>query len=296
MQSMTGFGRSEGVIGPTQYTVEVRSVNHRYLDMRFRLPAALAAFENTFAEILRAKIARGSLDISIRSRAVTTDKGVEGNTRFVVDMRAATSLVDACHALHAKFKTAATPSLEFFQASGKVFVAVEESQESAPLPTELRDLVTQALDALVKARNREGAQTQTSLQSTVASLKTLSAQWTQAAAGHPEKIRERLTKKIQQWNLGGTADPQRLELEVAFFADRSDISEEIQRFEAHLDEFSQLLSGNGPVGRKLDFLTQELHRETNTVASKADDLSLSRLAVEAKTAIEKLREQVQNVE
>jgi uncharacterized protein (TIGR00255 family) len=296
LQSMTGFGRSEGIIGSHQYTVEVRSVNHRYLDMRFRLPPALASFENTFAEMLRAKIARGSLDVSIRSRAVTSGKGVEGTTRFVVDNRAAQSLIEACATLHAQYKTPLLPSLELLHATGKVFLSVEDGQEAAPLAPELRELVNQALTTLVAERRREGAQTQTSLQATVASLKSLANQWTQSAAQHPAKIREKLTKKIQQWNLGGTADPQRLELEVAFYADRSDIAEEIQRFEAHLEEFTKLLTASGPVGRKLDFLTQELHRETNTVASKADDLSLSRLAVEAKTAIEKLREQVQNVE
>jgi uncharacterized protein (TIGR00255 family) len=296
VQSMTGFGRSEGVIGSSQFTVEVRSVNHRYLDLRFRLPAALAAFENTFAEFVRSKIQRGSLDISIRQRAVTSEKGVEGNTRFIVDTRAAASLVEACQALNAQFKTPAVPSLELLHATGKVFLAVEDSAEAAPLSPELRALVAHALTALVTERTREGAQTQATLAATVACLQTLAGQWKTAAAAHPEKIRERLEKKIAQWNLGGTADPQRLELEVAFFADRADIAEEIQRFEAHLDEFSKLVAGKGPVGRKLDFLTQELHRETNTVASKADDLSLSRLAVEAKTSIEKLREQVQNVE
>lgn len=296
MQSMTGFGRSEQVIGAYQYSVEVRSVNHRYLDLRFRLPPALQAHESTFAEAVRACVQRGSIDVSIRQKIVAQEKAVEGGTRFVVDQRAAASYLEACQWLHQKYQLSAVPSLEAIQSTGKVILAVEDSLESAPLPPELRGLVDAALAALVGERRREGAQTQASLKQTVEALKALAGQWKTLADGHPEKIRERLTKKIQQWNLGGTADPQRLELEIAFFADRADISEEIQRFEAHLEEFSKLLSLKVPVGRKLDFLTQELHRETNTVASKADDLSLSRLAVEAKTAIEKLREQVQNVE
>ncbi|MBY0369615.1 DUF1732 domain-containing protein, partial [bacterium] len=116
------------------------------------------------------------------------------------------------------------------------------------------------------------------------------------AADHPNRIREKLTKRIKEWALTPPVDASRLEWEVAFFADRSDISEEIQRFEAHLEEFSRLVAASAPAGRKLDFLTQELHREANTIASKADDQAISRAAVEAKAGIEKLREQVQNVE
>jgi uncharacterized protein (TIGR00255 family) len=172
---------------------------------------------------------------------------------------------------------------------------VEDAQDTGPFPPELKALTEQALAALVADREREGAQTRAHLLQTVQSLQDLAKQWRAAAAGHPDKIREKLTKRIAQWALQ-PADAGRLETEVAFFADRSDITEEIQRFDAHLEEFAKLVGSGLPAGRKLDFLTQELHRETNTVASKADDLTLSRLAVEAKTAIEKLREQVQNVE
>lgn len=296
MQSMTGFARSERAIGSALVSIEIKSVNHRYLDLRFRLPNAWQNFESALGEQVRAKIQRGSVDISIRQKLTGAPSPTDGATRFVVDEKAAASLIEACQTLHRKFHTPAIPSLEFLAATGKVFLAAEEGADSATLGPELRALFQEALEVLVKERGREGEQTRKTLALTLEQLKAMATQWLVLADGQPDRIRERLQKRIEQWKLEGTVDTQRLEAEVAFYADRADISEEIQRFSAHVEEFSKLLSGKLPVGRKLDFLTQELHREANTIASKADDLGISRLAVEAKTAIEKLREQVQNVE
>lgn len=296
MQSMTGFGRAEQVVGSTQYTVELRSVNHRYLDIRFRLPPTLQMFESVFTECVRARLQRGSLDVSIRQRLAAPSGALESSTRFVVDEKAAQSFVAACKILHEKHGTPAIPSIETMQATGKIFLSLEETQEATTLPPAIRAVFEKAVDALVVERKREGEKTCETLVETTASLKALVDQARALSGAHPSKIREKLEKRIEQWALSGNLDAARLATEVAFYAERADIAEEIQRFEAHLEEFSKLLKQPQPVGRKLDFLTQELHRETNTIASKADDLGLSRLAVEAKTAIEKLREQVQNVE
>ncbi len=295
MVSMTGFGRGELLIDGYQYTVEIKSVNHRYLDLRFKLPLSLQAYESVFAETIRTQIQRGSVDVSIRQKLASTGKTFDGSTRFLIDQKAAASFFEAAHWLQTQH-TLAAPSLDAVLATGKILLPVEETAETPTLPPALRALVEQTVSKLVAERKREGEQTRLSLQATVKSLGALSEQWKTNAEVQHAKIRERLQKRLQQWNLSSSVDAQRLELEVAFLADRSDISEEIQRFEAHLQEFSKLTQAKEPVGRKLDFLTQELHRETNTIASKADDLGLSRLAVEAKTAIEKLREQVQNVE
>ncbi len=296
MQSMTGFARRERAIGSTQVSIEIKSVNHRYLDLRFRLPNQWQNFESALGEQVRAKLQRGSVDISVRQKLTGQPAPAEGGTRFFVDEKAAASLIEACRYLHQKFQTPPVPTLEFLAATGKVFLATEEGSESTPLGPELRALFNEALDLLIKEREREGEQTRKTLAQTLGLLSGMATQWTGLATAHPDRIRERLQKRIEQWKLDGSVDTQRIETEVAFYAERADISEEIQRFSAHVEEFSKLLGARQPVGRKLDFLTQELHREANTIASKADDLSISRLAVEAKTAIEKLREQVQNVE
>jgi len=290
MQSMTGFGRAEKAIGPFQYVVEVKSVNHRYLDVRSRLPPQLQPYETVLAEAVRSVLARGSVEISVRQKLTASEKTAEGTTQFVVDEKALKSFKKACKQIDQQV------SLEAILATGKIILPVEETPEASTLAPQVRKVIDEAVKVLVAARQREGAETAKALSATVKSLQSLAKQWSQSAADHPTKIRERLTKKIQQWSLPGQIDAQRLEMEVAFFADRADIAEEIQRFGSHLEEFSRLLSSATPVGRKLDFLTQELHREVNTIASKSDDLGVSRLCVDAKTAIEKLREQVQNVE
>lgn len=296
MQSMTGFARRERAIGSNQISIEIKSVNHRYLDLRFRLPMPWQNLESALAEQVRAKIQRGSVDVSIRQKLTGQPTTTEGGTRFFVDEKAAASLLEACRLLHQKFQTPAVPSLEFLAATGKVFLATDDGGETATLGPELRALFNEALETLVQERAREGEQTRKALAQTLELLQTTATQWEALADAQPGRIRERLQKRIDQWQLDGTVDAQRIEAEVAFYAERSDISEELQRFAAHVEEFSKLLGAKHPVGRKLDFLTQELHREANTIASKADDLGISRLAVEAKTAIEKLREQVQNVE
>lgn len=296
MQSMTGFARAEKVLDGYQYTVEMKSVNHRYLDLRCRLPGPLQMYENAFTELVRSHIQRGSVELSIRQRLANDAKTLEGTTRFMVDERAAKSFESALAWIGQEFKVPALATAELMLSTGKIVLAVDEVAESKSPLAAIKKLCEEVLAALIVERKREGAETQKNLQETVQTLQTLCQEVKALAAGHPEKIRERLQKRIAQWTLTPPVDASRLETEIAFFADRADISEEIQRFEAHLAEFFKLLKIAQPVGRKLDFLTQELHRETNTIASKADDLGISRLAVEAKTAIEKLREQVQNVE
>ncbi len=296
MQSMTGFAREEKIIDGHQLTIETKSVNHRYLDLRFRLPSGLQMHENALAELVRKKISRGSIDISIRQRIASEAMTFEGNTRFIVDEAAAKSFANALALLTQKFQVPAAPTAELLLSTGKIVVPVEQSQENKLGFGAIRELFEQVLDTLVQERNREGSETRKSLKATLSQLLSIGQEVKTLAADHPQRIRERLQKRIAQWALESHLDTARLEVEVAYFADRADISEEIQRFEAHLAEFSKLLDLPQPQGRKLDFLTQELHRETNTIASKADDLKISRIAVEAKTAIEKLREQVQNVE
>jgi uncharacterized protein (TIGR00255 family) len=296
MQSMTGFARVEKTVEGTHYTIEIKSVNHRYLDLRFRLPSAWQVHESTFAEWVRSHLQRGSVDFSLRQKIAPEAKALEGTTRFIVDDRAAQSLSEALSQLNKAYKIPLPPSADLLLATGKVILAVEEAAETKPAVGFLQELCNDALRLLVQERKREGQQTRQTLEQITAGLRALFQEIRALAKGHPETIRQKLTKRVGQWNLSAPIDATRLETEIAFFADRADIEEEIQRFEAHLEEFSKLLALSQPIGRKLDFLTQELHRETNTIASKAGDLGISRLAVEAKTAIEKLREQVQNVE
>ncbi len=206
------------------------------------------------------------------------------------------SLIEGCDWLHHKYKTEKIPPLQVLAMTGKVFLPVEDGEAQASLLPELKTLVESALDDLKNMRELEGARLKTLLEEGVAELTKHAGLLTALAPEHPKKIREKLTQRISQWGTPPQAESQRLEWEIAFYADRADITEEIDRLKSHAKEFANLLQGNKGVGRKLDFLTQELHREVNTMGSKATLIEITRLTVEAKTLVEKLREQVQNVE
>lgn len=296
MRSMTGFGRAEGLIGNVHYSVEIKSVNHRYLDVRFRAPSSLSLFEIPLTEVLRQYAERGSFEVSVKPKAASNQSVIMGGTHFVVDELAVKSLFEAVGWLNKKYKTPAVPSLEMLAQTNRVFIPMEESVDAASALDELKALVETALKDLQKMREREGSQLKNILSEGAETLLATADELTRLAPEQPKRIQEKLTQRIAQLKLSGSADPQRLEWEIAFFAERSDITEEIDRIRTHAKEFLKLLTGGKAIGRKLDFLTQELHREVNTVGSKATMLEITRLVVSAKTAIEKLREQVQNVE
>jgi uncharacterized protein (TIGR00255 family) len=214
----------------------------------------------------------------------------------VIDEGAAKSLIEACDWLHYKYRTPQITPLEVLAMTNRIFLPVEETADSSALLEGLKDIFERALADLKKTREAEGARLKSILNEGLAELNRLVVQLAKLAPEHPKKIQEKLLQRITQWKMTTPLDAQRLEWEVAFFADRADITEEIDRLRSHAKEFASLLEGDKPVGRKLDFLTQELHREVNTVGSKTSMIEITRLTLEAKSAVEKLREQVQNVE
>lgn len=296
MRSMTGFGRAEGAVGTGHYSVEVKSVNHRYLDVRFRAPSALSLFEIPLTEVLRGFFERGSFELIIKPKAATGQAVVAGGTRFVIDEAAMKSLMEGVNWLHQKYQTDPIPSLEMLSGTNRIFIPVEDTSDTSTTYQQLKGLVETALRDLEKMRVAEGIRLKKILHEGADVLLKTADQLAGLAPDHPARIKEKLNQRISQWKLSGPADSQRLEWEVAFFAERADITEEIDRLRTHAKEFIALLGNDRSVGRKLDFLTQELHREVNTIGSKATLLEITKLSVEAKTAIEKLREQVQNVE
>jgi uncharacterized protein (TIGR00255 family) len=296
MNSMTGFGKAEGTHGGSQFSVEVKSVNHRYLDIRFRLPPVFNVYEVTLAEMIRKRFERGSFELAVKQKPVGSGGTVTGGTRFVVDETAAKSLAEACDKLHQMFGTPKQPTLEMMTMTNRVFVPVEENADTDALFAGLREIVERALGGLGEMRRAEGTRLKQVLASGVADLSALGERIAKLAPEHPKHIAEKLQARIAQWNFTAPADAQRLEHEIAFFADRADITEEIQRLRIHTTEFAKLLDDKKPVGRKLDFLTQELHREVNTMGSKSGLIEITKMTLEGKTLIEKLREQVQNVE
>ena len=292
MRSMTGFGRSEAG-ATTACVVEVKSVNGRFLDVRVRLPPGLAAAEPRVQELVRATVQRGSLDISVRFRTLASI----GTSSTTVDVAAAKELAKRCAELSDALGTPIVPTVDFLWASGRVFLAREEDADPNQMVA-LETAVKEALAAMVRARTEEGARLRTALTEEIDRIDALVKVIGPLAALQPARAKERLDERLARWGseLREKADPQRLELELALFADRSDVSEELVRLDAHLSAYREQLAAGDAVGRRLDFLTQELHREANTLGTKAATAELSTAVVDLKASIERLREQVQNVE
>jgi len=296
MQSMTGFGKGDLKVGSSLISIEIKSVNHRYIDTRFRLPSALSSLELPLLEILRTYFERGSFEINIRQKSQSSQELTGTGTKYFIDDEAAKSIIDGAEKLHLKFGTPKLPSLEMLFQSGRVFVPCESSEAVPEIAEKLKSIFEKVLIDLKSMREQEGSKLKSILTHSIQDLTRGISQLAQFAHKQPQKIKERLEARLAQWNLTPPADPHRLEWEIAMAAEKADITEEIDRLRTHADSFLSLLNQSGAIGRKLDFLTQELHREVNTTAAKSADIEITQLAVTLKTQIEKLREQVQNVE
>ena len=296
IRSMTGFGRAE-VRGDTlAVVVEARSVNHRHLDVALRLPRTLTALEIEARKVIAGRVERGRVDVSV----VATPVAGQSTQRVITDHALAREYAARARALANDLDDvglAGSVTLQWLLERPGV-VRLEDSEPveaSVPWPL-LEAALSRALDELVDRRTAEGARLAQELRNLHAELTaivdTMAARGPAAVTRREERLRERIRTL-----LGGTGiDEARILTEAAVWADKGDITEELTRLRAHLAEWALVLDKGGPVGRPLDFLLQELGREVNTVASKADDLELSQAALAGKGVLEKMREQVQNLE
>ena len=296
IRSMTGFGRAE-VRGDTLVVlVEARSVNHRHLDVALRLPRTLTALEIEARKVIAARMERGRVDVSV----VATPVAGQSTQRVISDHALAREYAARARALANDLDDiglAGSVTLQWLLERPGV-VRLEDSEPleaSVPWPL-LQAALSRALDELVDRRTAEGERLAQELRSLHAELTaivdTMAARAPAAVARREERLRERIRTLLG----GAGVDEARILTEAAVWADKGDITEELTRLRAHLAEWALVLDKGGPVGRPLDFLLQELGREVNTVASKADDLELSQAALAGKGVLEKMREQVQNLE
>ena len=288
IRSMTAFARREAR-GPEGALVwELRSVNHRYLDISARLPEELRVLEPAVRERVAARLRRGKVDCALRfqpeaavAAAVSLDRGQA--ERVAVLARQAAALLGGAAAPASPFELLRWPG-----------VVREEPADLGPVRSRALALLEEALDELEATRAREGARIEALLRERIAAMRPLVAR---ARALRPQVIEAALARWRERLaELGGEPDPGRLEQELAIQAQRLDVAEELDRLEAHLAEVEAALGREEPVGRRLDFLMQELNREANTLAAKSADAETTRIAVELKVLIEQMREQVQNVE
>ena len=293
VRSMTGFGRGEASGDSIAVTVELRSVNHRHLDVAVRLPRSLAALELDVRRLVQSRLERGRVDIAVQ----LTPLAGAATQRVQVDAALAREYVARARALAMELGLEGAPNLAWLlEQPGVVRVEDPEPVEpAAPWPL-LAEALGRALDELVARRTGEGDRLAGALRTLHVELTShvelMAVRAPAATTRREERLRERLRALLAETAI----DQARIVTEAAVWADKSDVTEELARLRAHLAEFTLLLDKDGPVGRPLDFLIQELNREINTVASKADDLEMSQAALAAKGVLEKIREQVQNLE
>lgn len=284
---MTGYAAAAADSPRGRLSLELRSVNSRFLDLQFRIADELRGLEPALRELIVARVARGKLDCRVYlNDADAFAAGERLNARALERLKAL-----AAEAGRAFPEAAPLRVADVLRWPGVVAAAPADEERMLELA---RGLCRQALDELVAARAREGAKTATVIAERVAAMRSQVEAVTplvpEAVASYKEKISERLREAI------GTADDERIRAEIALFAGRVDIDEEIQRLRAHLTEVERVLKKGGAAGKRLDFLAQELNREANTLASKAASPQLSDCALELKVLVEQIREQVQNIE
>ncbi|MDR1321255.1 MAG: YicC family protein [Gracilibacteraceae bacterium] len=288
MQSMTGFGagRSEGEGWLAE--AELRSVNHRFLDIVIRGPRVAPALEEEARKQIRGVIFRGHVTVSLNCREISGKRNL-----IALDKDLALAYDKCLRDLAQELRVVYQPDLWRLVSLPDVWRA-EETADAQPPPALVAEALTQALAALVAARAAEGASIARDLRARLALIRNYALSVRERAPAVAEAYRARLGERMTEL-MGGGAD-QRLAAEAALFADKADITEETVRLLSHADQFETALAAAEPVGRRLDFLLQEIGREVNTIGSKANDALITRVVVDGKCELEKMREQVQNLE
>ena len=291
LKSMTAFGRGQATVNQGFWLVEIKTVNSRYLDFQLRAPMSLTGLEERLKKHVSTRLSRGRVNLSIRASGAA-----EPSPRLVLNRALVGEYKRVLEELRRELGLSGEPGLEAFLAN-RDLIAVEEA---APDMDQLWQGLTPALDAALEEveamRAAEGAALAKDLGERLDKLQGL---FQEVAAKSPqivEAYRQRLSQRVKELLEAPDPDPQRLALEVAILAEKCDVAEEVVRAQSHVAQFKDFLASPEPVGRKLDFLLQELNREANTMASKTPDAEAGRVIVEIKAELERIREQVQNIE
>jgi len=288
--SMTGYGRGE-VTGAKSWTVEVRSVNHKFLDLSIKIPRKYLGFEDRIKKEISAHYNRGHVDVYVNPGAEAGD-----TIRLAANLPLARNYYQCLETIREDLSLPDGPTLAMIQSYKEIIVAHEEEEDLEAVWPQVAEALTQALTMAQGMREQEGEALKSELSQRLrefaTTVETIAQDIPAIVQRRTEKLKERLAVLLQ----GVDLDPLRLAQEVAIMADKSDVTEEVVRLRSHISQFAGFLEADEPVGRRLDFLLQEFLREINTLASKISDAPTAHLTVELKTEVEKLREQIQNIE
>ena len=291
IKSMTGFGRSEVINEDRKIVVEIKAVNHRYCDMNIKLPKRFNHFEADIRNLLKEKIQRGKVDIYI-----TYEDYSKSNVCVKYNKEIAAEYIGYLKQMAEEFDIVSDIKTSGVGRFPEVFTLEEQSSDDEEIWEYLKASIDEACDSFVDARIKEGENLKTDL---IAKLDNMLEIVAFIEEKSPELIadyKKRLVEKIEELNANTQIDDQRIALEVTLYADKICVDEEIVRLKSHIESTKSILLEGGAVGRKLDFIVQEMNREANTILSKSNSLQISDRGIELKTEIEKVREQIQNIE
>lgn len=291
VRSMTGYGRGEHIAEERKFTVEMKSVNHRYNDMTIKLPRSLASLEDKIKKRIMRDVFRGKTDVYISFETFSAaDVDVKLNEALAAAYLEKLDFLEEHFGLHGGNK------LELAAKFPDVITVEKAQQEEAVIWDALAPALDEAVEKFVAMRTVEGENLKKDILLKGERIRTLVADVKERSPLVVVEYQEKLMNRLKDLLDGVDVDPQRIATEVAVFADRGCVDEEITRLESHLVQLKDILEGGGQVGRKLDFLIQEMNRESNTIASKANDIQIVKATIELKSEIEKIREQIQNLE
>ena len=291
VKSMTGFGKGEARFKSGKITVEIKTVNHKFFDATLRLPNGIASFEDRIKEILQKKIKRGKVNLSL-----THDGALLKSEKVSVNKKSAKNYYNALNGLKKYLDLKEEINIKDLIALPGVLNFDSTESGLAVFWPKIKKALDMAIDRLVVDREKEGKALAIDLTNRTKKIDKLLATIKSRAHLNIDEYRKRFADRVKDLTGGREMDMGRLEMEVAIFAKNCDISEEITRLQNHLSNFNKTISEGGEMGKKMDFIAQELHREINTIGSKASDFKISKNVIEIKGEREKIREQAKNLE
>ncbi len=291
IHSMTGYGRAVETLRGREITVEIRSVNNRFLDCSVKLPRLFGYAEEAVKQTIKESVSRGKVDVFINIRSTGEEEVKIGLNKPVLE-----GYLRALHTMVEEYGVRNDISTATLSRMPDVFVVEKAEEDEAQNVADILSVVAQALEAYNLMRRTEGANMEADLRNRAATILSYVEQVEQRSPVTLQEYRQRLENKIREVLENTNIDESRILTEAAVYADKIAVDEETVRLRSHFAQLDSLLTAGGPIGRKLDFLLQEMNRETNTIGSKGNDIQQARTVVEIKSELEKIREQIQNIE
>lgn len=291
MKSMTGYGRAKQTLHERDITVELRSVNHRYLDVNVKAPRIYGFLEEAVKTAMGKLLARGKVDVY-----VTIDSGASGDVKISLNHKIAASYLEALRELRDTYELEDDITVMRLAKMPEIFSSEKQEADAEELTVDVLQVLNEAAADFRTMREREGARMKEDI---LSRGKTILEKVSEVEVRSPKAVAEyraKLTERMNEVLADTTIDPQRILAEAALYADRTAVDEETVRLRSHIHQMETMAESKEPIGRKLDFLVQEMNREANTIGSKANDIALAQIVVDIKAEIEKIREQTQNIE